>query len=228
MKGIYCYTDLKTDEIVYIGKDSRIDKNRRNYDHLNPSKYDEQQINRVLQNTPDRYVYDILCCSNDCDEKLLNTLERGYIYMYNPKFNFTKGGDGISGYTHSEESKQRRREFQTKNYARIVKDGKMGDKQQYAIKRQGKTIKNSIYPHKLVEWFSENYPNEDLDYNADLIENIPISIRITKEGKDNYNRQVYAIVRGNQRLKRSIDVNKLWKWFEKNYPNEYLVNEVRT
>ena len=26
MKGIYCYVDNKTDDIVYVGKDSKIDK----------------------------------------------------------------------------------------------------------------------------------------------------------------------------------------------------------
>lgn len=29
MKGIYKYTDLKTGEIVYVGKDSHIDKHKR-------------------------------------------------------------------------------------------------------------------------------------------------------------------------------------------------------
>lgn len=57
MKGIYKYTDLKTDEVVYIGKDSHIDKKIRYYAHLTPSKYDDQPFNRVLQNNPERYEY---------------------------------------------------------------------------------------------------------------------------------------------------------------------------
>lgn len=49
-KGIYKYTDLKTGDVVYIGKDSYIDKNMRHKRHLQPSNYDAQQINRILQN----------------------------------------------------------------------------------------------------------------------------------------------------------------------------------
>ena len=32
--GIYCYIDKKTNNIIYIGKDSYIDKQIRNKDHL--------------------------------------------------------------------------------------------------------------------------------------------------------------------------------------------------
>ena len=37
--GIYYYVDKETGNIVYIGKDSHIDKNKRCKDHLNPSRY---------------------------------------------------------------------------------------------------------------------------------------------------------------------------------------------
>ena len=51
MMGIYCFKDLKNnDEIVYIGKDSNIGKNKRYYAHIAPSKYDAQPINRIVQN----------------------------------------------------------------------------------------------------------------------------------------------------------------------------------
>ena len=107
MKGIYKYTDLKTGEIAYVGKDSHIDKNTRHYAHLKPSKYDDQQINKVLQNNLNRYEYSILYCSDDVSEDDLNMLEMSFIERYNPRFNFTKGGEGISGYKHSEETKRK-------------------------------------------------------------------------------------------------------------------------
>lgn len=44
MKGIYKYTDLKTGEIVYVGKDSHIDKHQRHKDHLKPSQYDNNRL----------------------------------------------------------------------------------------------------------------------------------------------------------------------------------------
>ena len=107
MKGIYGYKDSKTEEIVYIGRDSYIDMNQRHRDHLNPSKYSAQPFNRVLQNTPDRYQYEEFCASNNCDDDLLNELEKGYIKAYNPKFNFTEGGDGITGFKHTIETRKK-------------------------------------------------------------------------------------------------------------------------
>lgn len=106
MKGIYKYTDLKTGDVVYVGKDSRIDINKRHKQHLQPSMYDNQPFNRILQNNPDRYEYSVVY-AGDFDDDLLNVLEINTIAEENPKFNFTIGGDGISGYKHSKESKQK-------------------------------------------------------------------------------------------------------------------------
>lgn len=47
-----------------------------------------------------------------------------------------------------------------KNYATIVKTGKMNNKQRYGIRFTGKIIKKSINPFKLVDWFNKEYPNE--------------------------------------------------------------------
>ena len=103
--GIYCYKDTqKNNEVVYVGKDSNISKNERHKAHHNPSKYDDQVINRVLQNNPNRYTYHILK-KGDFDENLLNALEIIYTHRYHPKFSFTIGGDGSRGYKHSPESK---------------------------------------------------------------------------------------------------------------------------
>jgi len=107
MKGIYGYRDSKTEEIVYIGKDSYIDTNQRYRDHSNPSKYSAQPFNQVLQNNPDRYQYEEFCASNHCDNELLNILEKGYIEEYNPKFNFTEGGDGTTGYKHTLDTRKK-------------------------------------------------------------------------------------------------------------------------
>lgn len=108
MKGIYQYRDLKTDEIVYIGKDSNIDKNVRHRHHMNKHYYNQQVINQVLQNNADRYQYEIIYCG-DYDTELLNSLEINSIAEEQPIFNFTIGGDGLSitGWKHSEEAKQK-------------------------------------------------------------------------------------------------------------------------
>lgn len=106
-KGIYCYIDKNNNEIVYIGKDSNIHKKHRHHAHISPYNYNSQQFNRVLQNNPSRYEYKVLWSISNCTNNHLNQMEIYYIKKYNPKFNFTKGGEGISGFKHSQKSREK-------------------------------------------------------------------------------------------------------------------------
>ena len=111
-KGIYCYIDKENDKIVYVGKDSNIDKNQRHRQHLAPSNYNAQPINRILQSNPDRYKYQALWEIDDCTDNHLNQMEIFYIKKYDSQFNFTEGGDGVSGFRHSEETRKKMSESQ--------------------------------------------------------------------------------------------------------------------
>lgn len=106
-KGIYCYIDKNNDQIVYIGKDSNIHEKRRYYTHKAPNSYNLQPFNRILQNNPSRYQYQILWQVTNCTNNHLNQMEIYYINKYNPKFNFTNGGEGLSGFKHSKKSKEK-------------------------------------------------------------------------------------------------------------------------
>ncbi len=106
MMGIYSYIDKNDDSIVYIGKDSYIDKNARYKAHLQPSRYDDQPFNRVLQNNPDRYTYQVLVWDVE-DKDTLNALEIHYINNLKPRFNYTAGGEGLLGFKHSENTKKK-------------------------------------------------------------------------------------------------------------------------
>ena len=88
--GIYKYVDNETGDIVYIGKDSHIDKTRRHKEHLNRSQYSKQVFNRVLQNNPERYSYSVWYHVTSVEE--MNQLEFDLINLYRPKFNFHHGG----------------------------------------------------------------------------------------------------------------------------------------
>ena len=89
--GIYCYKDKKNNKIIYIGKDSHIDKNKRHKAHINKKNFSDQQINRVLQKNSERYEY-IVLKNNLSSEEEMNKEEINLIALYNPLFNFTKGG----------------------------------------------------------------------------------------------------------------------------------------
>ena len=71
------------------------------------STYNKQPINRILQNNADRYNYRILWKIDDCTDNHLNQMEIYYIRKYNPQFNFTEGGDGISDFKWSDEQKKK-------------------------------------------------------------------------------------------------------------------------
>ena len=96
--GIYCYIDRKTNDVVYIGKDSFINEKRRHLQHTAKSQYNSQPINRILQKNPNRYKYLVLE-EGDFSLSLLNELEKYYIKKFNTfldekKFNYREGGEG--------------------------------------------------------------------------------------------------------------------------------------
>ena len=107
-RGIYGYFDKESKNVVYIGKDSHIDKHHRKTEHLCPSRYNTQKINMILQKNPLRYIYFVLA-THIKSEKELNFMEKSFIKMFNPKFNFTDGGDGRCGSKITEETKAKLR-----------------------------------------------------------------------------------------------------------------------
>lgn len=147
-QGIYCYIDKKTNKIVYVGKDSYIHKKKRHYAHIAPSSYDRQPFNRIIQKNLNRYEYSILkegCFSQD----ELNDMEKEYIKKYNPKFNFTDGGEGIKGFKHSKES----REKISKNNARIWKN-------KHHSKETREKISKSVSKNNAKYWEGKKFSNE--------------------------------------------------------------------
>lgn len=112
MKGIYCYIDLETNNVVYIGRDSNIGRKNRYNTHKSPSKKNAQPINRVIQNNPDRYKYKVIRKYQDLTDDELNWMEcmeimkHKFLYGDIPKFNFDVGGDGNTGFRHTTKSKE--------------------------------------------------------------------------------------------------------------------------
>ena len=268
MKGIYQYRDLKTDEIVYIGKDSHIENNVRHNAHKNPSKYNHQPFNKILQNNPTRYQYEIIYAGN-FDDNLLNTLEINSIAEEKPKFNFTKGGDGITGYNHSNESKRKIGEASkgrkhSEESKRKLSEANKGEKnpnygKQPTLetrKKLSKANKGKNHPnygkhlpketrHKISESHKGKKLSDETKHKiseANKCKTISeeqkrkISeaqkgeksthwkdyARIIKAGSTSYGKPNYTIRFNGKQIKYSISPEKLKKWFNENYPNEEL------
>jgi hypothetical protein len=105
MRGIYKIT---INNIIYIGKDFRIDLNKRLKAHLSLLNKNSH-YNRYMQNMFNKYKsynYKVLECGDFSREKL-SELEVIYIQefdSFNSGFNLTTGGDGGSGHIKSKKS----------------------------------------------------------------------------------------------------------------------------
>ena len=88
--GIYGYIDSINEQIVYIGQS--VNMERRHNEHLSPSRYNSQSFNAILQKNTGRYIFKIII---QCFQEGLNDLEKIFIKIYQPIFNFTSGGDGL-------------------------------------------------------------------------------------------------------------------------------------
>ena len=53
--------------------------------------------------------------------------------------------------------------WETSNNYKLRPKGHVNGKKKYCIRYSGKVLKQSIYKEKLIEWFKENYPYENLD-----------------------------------------------------------------
>ena len=217
-KGIYQYKDLVKNIVVYIGKDSHIDENRRNYYHNLPSCYDSQKINQVIQNNHSRYEYSKICEYDDLTDDELNYLEvkeimkHKFLYGKIPKFNFTIGGEGKIGY---------RKPYEDFKYT-VVKGGFHRGKQAYAIfDRNAKPIKRSIDKDFLDE-IAEKLNNGLLTEE----EVKAWKYTIAKSGFNNGNQQYCIYDKHNYPVKSSINKEALDELVEK--LNNGLLTEKET
>lgn len=211
LNGIYQYTDLKTGEVVYIGKDSNLDNNEcRAKTHMRPSHYDSQPFNRALQNNPNRYKHKIIY-AGAFDNDVLNTLEINTIAEFKrlhngerPKFNFTDGGDGSIGYKHPKEIKDKIRENHAKYWEGKERSQETRDKISKKLKGQ-KFSKERI--EKLAKARMKNYA------------------RIIKSGTRR-GQQLYAIMYKGKKIRRSAYKKNLIDFFNENYPNETIIKRI--
>ena len=114
--GIYCIENLVNDK-KYIGQSVDIDK--RWYEHRRTLRL-KQHDNIYLQRAWDKYGEDNFrfYIITICDSERLKDLEIHFITLFNTTdnaygYNMTNGGEGTSGYKHTEEIKKYISEIQT-------------------------------------------------------------------------------------------------------------------
>lgn len=112
-KGIYLFWDKKYEQVIYAG---RFTGKQRIKEHFLSCRKKDQKINQYVQNHPDRIESVIFCEFDDISDDDLNQLEmetiklfklNRYRYPNSHVFNFTDGGEGTCGFTHSEGSKKK-------------------------------------------------------------------------------------------------------------------------
>lgn len=224
MNGIYGYYDNEKEYVAYIGRDSDIDINRRHNEHFRKSKIEKQQINKVLQNNPERYDYFVLA-EGDFSNSELNEMEaeaiaifETYKYDYPMKsvFNFTKGGEGTIGYVHSEDAKERMSKAK-KGKTTWTKGVKKSDEWRNKISESLKGHKRSEESkRKQSQSLKGKYCKSNHSQWKDYA-------RLIKRGRSENNKVIYSIRFKGKNLKSSVFPDKLVKWFNSNYPNEELV-----
>lgn len=225
-KGIYCYIDKKTSIVIYIG---RFTGRKRIKAHIQPSKYNEQQINRVLQNNPNRYEAKIICEYPDLTNDELNyfeikeILKHKFLYDEKPKFNFTVGGEGATGYKHTDEALQKMRKPNTKEHNQKISEAKKGKKRPPFSDEWRKNLSES---HKGINHTDETKNKISEANNGENNGLWKDYARIIKKGFNSSGKQRYIIKYNGKQLKQSNYIHKLYKWFGKNYPNQYLYLEV--
>ena len=226
--GIYAYYDNLKDEIVYIGQ--AINIHTRNLKHRNKWAYNEQKINQVIQNNPKRYDLILL---KKCGYKELTHWEITLIGLFNPRFNYTDGGEGMRGYKHSEESRRRiseshkgipswnagkvcpqlsemqigEKNHMWKDYARVIKQGVNSEgKQKYAIRYKGKRIKHGNDEYAL-QLLADGINRDNITF-VDLMKDYAHVITRGKNarGKDNF-----SLMYNGKVLTSSVDKEKLEK-----------------
>lgn len=206
--GVYYYLDLINQEIVYIGRDSHIDRQKRHKDRLKRSSYHSQPFNRVLQNNPARYKYHVyMIC--ETFEEMVET-EDNLIRLYQPRFNYKFGKDetSLKGYNYN-----------------VVKDGHSEGKQNYGIYgKNGKRVIKSVNKEFLEDISSKlqnNKLTEDEVRGMDRTEYSICKNGFTKQGKQNY-----AINKNHKTILDSVDKDFLQLLCDKLNSGEVNVSYV--
>lgn len=204
--GIYLITN-KINGHMYVGGSVDIKKRLDNHKRGNDS--DTQAIDKaILKYGKENFIYQIIT-ELPADWKVIGEHEKYWINFYNTfedknHYNLTEGGEGVSGWRHSEDFKKEQSKRMSGENNPM--HGMCGEKSpNYGVPRSKEVrdkISESQKGDKSVHW--KGYARIH-------------GIGLNKDGKQNY-----ALYFNGKRLKRSIYKDKLIKYFIENYPLEII------
>ena len=200
--------------VVYVGKDSYIEYSKRDRYHRSS---DGQVINKVLQNNPTRYTYEVIE-KGSLPQKLLNAWEMCFIRRYNPKFNFTIGGEGILGHKHSIETrKQMSESHKGKKHSKSTREKMRERNPKYWLgKKLSDEHRQKISDNHAHYWKGKHHTDETKLKSAitnSQLKNTSGYFRVSKHMSDRYSQGfVYRYkyrVDGKQKTIASVDIKRL-------------------
>lgn len=246
-KGIYLFWDKKYEQVIYAGRFTGM---KRIKDHFYTSKKHTQKINEYIQEHEDRIESVIFCEFDDISNNDLNQLEKEtiklfrlnkYKYPDNFVFNFTNGGEGMSGHIPSEETKKKMSESHkgkrpTPETRKKIGESKKGKNHPMWGKKHTPETRKKMSESKKDKnnpmWGKKHTP----EARKKMSENMPDFSGENSSNWKNYPRIVLGgIMNGKQRyiikyngkiFATSVYKKKLYeKWYSE-YPDIELINET--
>lgn len=205
--GIYLITNKKTGQ-KYVG--GTVDIERRIKEHKNKPRKNSYVDKAIQKHGFDSFDWQVIE-ELPADWKIIGEREKYWVSFYNTfedpeNYNLTEGGEGISGWTHSEKTRKKISE------SRIGKYGgenhpRWGEKHTNEAKRKMSKNHADFSKEKHPQW--KDYP------------------RIVLGGKEKYNgKQRYIITYNGKVFAKSVYKEKLYeKWYDK-YPDIELIDQT--
>lgn len=218
--GIYLIKN-KINGHMYVGGSVNIEK--RFGEHKRGSNSNTQAIDRaILKYGNENFTYQIIT-ELPADWEIIEEHERYWINFYNtfknPKhYNLTKGGEGVSGWTPSEETRKRMSESQT---GKVLTEETKKKISENMPDMSGE--KNNFYGQKHTPEACKQMSEKLSGEKNPRWKSYP---RITKAGKIKSGKQQYVIRYDGKVFVKSIYKEKLYKkWYDK-YPDIELIDET--
>lgn len=209
--GIYLITN-KINGHMYVG--GSVDIEKRLNEHKRGKDTDNQAIDRAILNYgKENFIYQIIT-ELPADWEIIGEHEKYWIKFYNTfkdsnHYNLTEGGEGVSGFIHTEETKNK--------ISESLKGSKNPNYKKTPSNETRKKISDSLKGHKVSDKTRVKL-SKSLIGNKNAIKNYCTIVKFGIRNK----KQIYALYHDGDFKKQSINIFKLINFALKEYPDEDL------